>query len=76
MGQLLLNKMSFSKQISFHSMINNNVFQLKVDKLLNGNEKRKIINELDENTTVEIILNIPKKETIINIRESEKICEK
>lgn len=75
-GQLLLNKMSFSKQISFHSMINNNVFQLKVDKLLNGNEKRKIINELDENTTVEIILNIPKKETIINIRESEKICEK
>lgn len=75
-GQLLLHKMSFSNKVSFHNMISDNVFELKIDKLLNGTEKRKIINELDEDIVAEIVLNKELKQTIIYISEGEKICEK
>ncbi len=73
-GQWIMKKTSFSRFIEKQEMIDNNVFQLKINKLLNMLEQKEIISELEDNLQASIILDRLSKQSIVNIFEEEKEC--
>lgn len=73
-GQWIMKRTSFSRFIDKREMLDNNVFQLRVNKLLNMLEQKEIISELDDNLQASIILDKLSKQSIVNIFEEEKEC--
>lgn len=73
-GQWIMKMTSFSRFIEEKEMLDNNVFQLKINKLLNMLEQKEIISELDDNLQASIILDKLNKQSILNIFEGEKEC--
>lgn len=75
-SQFIIRRCSFGKDVISKDMIQDNLFQMKIDKLLNMLEQREIINELDKGVNVNIILDSKNKQTLINIYEGGKECER
>ena len=75
-GQLLIKKLSFSNLVESKNFIDNNVFQVKINKLTNILEQKEIVSELDDSLRVSMILDKPNKQTIVNVYEGGKECER
>lgn len=75
-GQLLIKKFSFSNLVESKNFIDNNIFQVKINKLINILEQKEIVSELDDSLRVSMILDKPNKQTIVNVYEGGKECER
>ena len=75
-GQLLIKKLSFSNLVESKNFIDNNIFQVKINKLINILEQKEIVSELDDSLRVSMILDKPNKQTIVNVYEGGKECER
>ena len=75
-GQLLIKKLSFSNLVESKNFIDNNIFQVKINKLINILEQKEIVSELDDSLRVSMILDKPNKQTIVNVYEGGKKCER
>lgn len=76
LGQLIMKNTSFNEIIQDRQMIDNDVFQLKVNKILNLIEQKEIIKQLDKDMKVNIVFDKEKLQTVINIYEGGKECVK
>lgn len=75
-GQLLIKKLSFSNLVESKNFIDNNIFQVKINKLINILEQKEIVSELDDSLRASMILDKPNKQTIVNVYEGGKECER
>ena len=71
-GQLLIKKLSFSNLVESKNFIDNNIFRVKINKLINILEQKEIVSELDDSLRVSMILDKPNKQTIVNVYEGGK----
>lgn len=75
-GQLLIKKASFGNLIDSKNFLDKNIFQIKINKLINILEQKEIVSELDDSLKVSMILDKLNKQTIVNVYEGGKECER